>query len=142
CAAGLDDTGLEKIEAADDRRQESRHAVGERLVPRSMHAENGGGILVFSDGEKSEPELGTLDRKAQKQRCGHDGNDEETHDPPRSPAPNTWPKEVDERCNSRRAAPWFEVGDESLDRLVDSDGRQGKKSPAQAQNAEPEEQRE
>jgi len=46
-----------------------------------MHAENGGGILILSYGEKSEPEFGTLDRIAQEQRCGHDGNDEEIDDP-------------------------------------------------------------
>src|ERR1700746_3005268 len=107
-----------------------------------MHAQNGSGILILSDGEKSEPEFGALDRKAQEQRCGHDGNDEEINDPQRLSGPAERLIDVERKVDSGRAAPCFEVGDESLDRLVDSDGRQGKKSPAQAQNAEPEEQRE
>src|SRR5262249_57479914 len=136
------ESGVEEEEAAEDRGQKSGNAIGERLVKRRVHAENGGGVLILPDGEKSEPELRRFDEVAQEQGRGHHRNSEEVDGPQRL----SWPAErlinFERKVNSRRAAPRFEIGDEGFDRLVDADRGQREKSPAQAQNAEPKDQRE
>src|SRR5699024_260192 len=140
CLGGQDDAVLEEIQRADHGRDKTGDGVNQTLVPGRLDAEHDGGVLVLANGEQAESELRVLYVQTQYQRQAHEYDDGEVDDPQRLAGAAEGLETLERQIHAGGAAEGLEIGHERLDRLADTDGGQREIGPAQAQNAQAQQQ--